>query len=95
MQNGNVSLTLSDPGYFRQLTIQGGGGALKDPLPYDLEIYCVNLHDIIHVHFTRCFRHVSIGIFQKFATLTILQPFQNKKVVKIAVKLIFLLFCLN
>ena len=25
------TLTLSDPGYFRQLTIRGGGGALKAP----------------------------------------------------------------
>ena len=33
-------LTLSDPGYFRQLTIRGGGGALKaPPPPYDLENY--------------------------------------------------------
>ena len=60
------ALTLSDPGYFKQLTIRGG--ALKAPPPH-----CVNLHHIIHVHFTRCFRHVPIGIFQKFAILTILQ----------------------
>ena len=39
-----------------------GGGALKAP-PYDLENYCVNLHHIIHVNFTRCFRHDPIGIF--------------------------------
>ena len=69
-------LTLSDPGYFRQLTIRGGG-ALK--APYDLENYCVNLHHIIHVNFTRCFWHDPIGIFQKFAILTVLQRFQNKK----------------
>ena len=49
------------------------------PPPYDLENYCVNLHHIIHVNFTRCFRHDPIGIFQKFAILTILQRFQNKK----------------
>ena len=73
------NLTLSDPGYFRQLTIRGGGGALKAPPPYDLENYCVNLHYIIHVNFTRCFWHDPIGIFQKFAILTILQRFQNKK----------------
>ena len=48
------ALTLSDPGYFRQLTIRGGG-ALKAPPPYDLENYCVYLHHIIHVNFTRCF----------------------------------------
>ena len=65
--------TANDPG--------GGGGALKARYkpPYDLENHCVNLHHIIHVHFTRCFRHVPIGIFQKFAILTILQRFQNKK----------------
>ena len=74
----DVPLTLSDPGYFRQLTIRGGGGALKAP-PYDLENYCVYLHHIIHVNFTRCFWHDPIGIFQKFPILTILQRFQNKK----------------
>ena len=73
----NSLLTLSDPGYFRQLTIRGGG-ALKAP-PYDLENYCVNLQHIIHVNFTWCFWHDPIGIFQKFAILTILQRFQNKK----------------
>ena len=71
-----MTLTLSDPGYFRQLTIRGG--ALKAP-PYDLENYFVNLHHIIHVNFTRCFWHNPIGIFQKFAILTILQRFENKK----------------
>ena len=70
-------LTLSDPGYFRQLTNRGG--ALKAPPPYDLENYCVNLHHVIHVNFTRCFWHNPIGIFQKFAILTILQRFENKK----------------
>ena len=59
-------------------TVNDPGAALKAP-PYDLENYCVNLHHIIHVHFTRCFRHVPIGIFKKFAILTILQRFQNKK----------------
>ena len=44
-----------------------------------LENYCVNLHHIIHVNFTMCFWHDPIGIFQKFAILTILQRFQNKK----------------
>ena len=72
----DAGLTISDPGYFRQLTIRGGG--FKSP-PYDLENYCVNLHHIIHVNFTRCFWHDPIGIFQKFAILTILQRFQNKK----------------
>ena len=73
------ALTLSDPGYFRQLTIRGGGGFKSPPPPYDLENYCVNLHHIIHVNFTRCFWHDPIGIFQKFVILTILQRFQNKK----------------
>ena len=54
-------------------------GLFETPPHYDLENYCVNLHHIIHLHFTRCFRHVPIGIFQKFAILTILQRFQNKK----------------
>ena len=62
--------TVNDPG--------GGGGGLYSP-PYDLENYCVNLHHIIHVNFTMCFWHDPIGIFQKFAILTILQRFQNKK----------------
>ena len=62
---------VNDPG--------GGGGALKAPPPYDLENYYVNLHHIIHVNFTGCFWHDPIGIFQKFAILTILQRFQNKK----------------
>ena len=69
-------LTLSDPGYFRQLTIRGGGFNIP---PYDLENYRVNLHHIIYVNFTRCFWHDPIGIFKKFAILTILQRFQNKK----------------
>ena len=55
-----------------------GGGALKAP-PFDLENYWFNLHHIIQVNFTRCFWHDPIGIFQKFAILTILQRFQNKK----------------
>ena len=53
IQSG-LFLTANDP----------GGAALKAPPPpiYDLKNYCVNLHHIIHVHFTRCFRHVPIGI---------------------------------
>ena len=86
-------LTLSDPGYFRQLTIRGGGFKSPPPPPYDLENYWFNLPHIIHVNFTRCFWHDPIGIFQKFAILTILQRF--RKVAKIAVKIIFLLFCLK
>ena len=55
-------------------TVNDPGGGLKSPPPpYDLENYCVNLHHIIHVNFTRCFWHDPIGIFQKFAILTILQ----------------------
>ena len=58
----------------------GGGGGFKSlPHPYDLENYFVNLHHIIQVYFTRCFKHVLIENFQKFAILTILQQFQNKK----------------
>ena len=49
-----------------------GGGFKSPPPPYNLENYCVNLHHIIHVHFTTCFKHVPIGIFQKIAILTIL-----------------------
>ena len=64
-------------GLFQTVNDPGGGG-FKSP-PYDLENYCVNLHHIIHVNFTRCFWHNPIRIFQKFAILTILQRFQNKK----------------
>ena len=55
-------LTLSDPGNFRQLT-NPGGGFKSPPPPYDLENYIVNLHHIIHVNLTRCFRHDPIGFF--------------------------------
>ena len=65
-------------GLFQTVNDPGGGG-FKSPPPYDLENYCVNLYHIIHVNFTRCFWHNPIGIFQKFAILTILQRFQNKK----------------
>ena len=58
-----IQLTLSDPEYFRQLTIQWEG-VLKAPppptSPHDLEIYCVNLHHIMHVPFIRGSRHVPI-----------------------------------
>ena len=60
-----LTLILSHPGYFRQLTIRGWGALKAPPPPYDLENYCVNLHHIIYVHFTRCFRHVPIRIFSK------------------------------
>ena len=70
-------------GLFQTFMIRGGGGGFKSPPPppppYDLENYCVNRHHIIHVNFTRCFRHDPIGIFQKFAILIILQRFLNKK----------------
>ena len=65
-------------GLYQTVNDPGGGGGFKNP-PYDLENYFVNLHHIIHVNFTRCFWHDPIGIFQKFAILTILQRFQNKK----------------
>ena len=52
-----LNLTLSDPGYFRQLTIRGGG--FKSPPPYDLENCFVNLHHIIHVNRSL----VKIGVF--------------------------------
>ena len=58
-------------------TVNDRGGALNPP-SYDLENNCVNLHHIIHVDFTRCFKHDPIRIFQKFAILTILQRFQIK-----------------
>ena len=46
--------TANDPG--------GGGG--WGAFPYDLENFFINFHDIILVHFTRCFRHVLIGLFK-------------------------------
>ena len=84
--NNNVPLiTIFNPirsGLFQTVNNPGGGG-IKSPTPppppYDLENYIVNLYHIINVNFTRCFRHDPIGIFQKFAILTILQRFQNKK----------------
>ena len=58
-------------------TVNDPGGGVKSPPPYDLENYWFNLHHIIHVNFTMCFWHDPMGIFQKFAILTILQRFQN------------------
>ena len=52
-------------GLFQTANDRGGGGSLKAPPPYDLENYCVNLHHIIHVNFTRCFRHDPIENFSK------------------------------
>ena len=69
-------LTLSDPGYFRQLTIRGR--ALKAPLTISktvVSIFTISYMCIL----LGVFRHVPIGIFQKFAILSILQRFQNKK----------------
>ena len=78
--NYGTCFTLSDPGYFKHLTIRGGGGGFKSRRPpLRSRKSFVNLHHIIHVHFTRCFRHVPIGFFFKFAIFTILQRFQNKK----------------
>ena len=65
-------------GLFQTANDPGGGAVKAPPPPYDLENFCVNLYHFIHVHFTRCFRHVPIGIFQNFAILTILQRFKNK-----------------
>ena len=48
--------TANDPG--------GRGFYVNSKLTF--ENCFVNLYHMIHVHFTRCFRHVSIGIFQKF-----------------------------
>ena len=62
-------------GLFQTVNDPGGGGAFN----YDLENYGVNLHQLIDLNLTRCFRYDPIGIFQKFAILTTLQRFQNKK----------------
>ena len=59
----HFSLNPIRSGLFQTANDPEGGGALKPPPPYDLENYCVNLHHIIHVHFTRCVRHVPIRIF--------------------------------
>ena len=64
------------------------------PPPYDLENYCVNLHHI-HVHFTRCFRHVPIGFFSKIRDFDHFTAISKYKVAKIVLKIIFLLFCLK
>ena len=68
-----IGLTLCDRGYFRQLTIRWG---FKSPR-YDLENYCINLHNIIHVDFYifRRFRHIPIGTVKIIAILIILQRF--------------------
>ena len=77
-------------------TVNDPGGALKSPPPpYDLENCCVNLHHIIHVYFTRCFGHVPIGIFLKIRDFDHFTAISKKKISKIVVKIIFLLFCLK
>ena len=67
-------------GIFQTANDPGGGGALK-ALPPTISKTLVSIFTIsyISVHFTRCFRHVPIRIYQKFSILTILQRFQNKK----------------
>ena len=54
-------------GLFQTANDPGGGGLNPPPPPYDLENYFVNLHHIIHVHFTRCSK-----VFSKICDLTIL-----------------------
>ena len=67
-------LTLSDPGYFRHLTIRGGGGFKRHPLRSRKLLWQSSPYHTCAFYW--CFRHVPIGIFQKFAILTILQRFQ-------------------
>ena len=83
--NLHSSLTLSDPGCFRQLPIRvwGVGGSFKAPKappPYNLESYCVNLHHTSYM----CILSGILGMFQleffkNFAILSILQRFQKRK----------------
>ena len=74
-----LPLTLSDPGYFRQLTIRGGGALKARPPPLrSRKLFCQS--SPYHTcEFDLFFRHDPVGIFQKFAILTTLQRFQNKK----------------
>ena len=62
-------------GLFQTVNDPGGRGGFKSPPPYDLKNYCVNLHHIIHVDFTRCFRHDPIGIFQIFVIETQIETY--------------------
>ena len=39
----------------------------------------MHLHVQLHVHLPMCLTHVPVGILFKFAIVTILQRFQNKK----------------
>ena len=54
-----VTSTLSDPGYFRQLTIRGGGGALKAP-PHTISKTIVSIFTISY----RCILPGVLGMFQ-------------------------------
>ena len=53
-------LALSDPGYFRQLAIRGGGGALKAPPPPTILKTLVSIFTILYM----CILLGVLGMFQ-------------------------------